>query len=135
MKIVVIDGQGGGVGRSLVEEISTRYPEAEIIAIGTNAGATAHMVKGGHVLGATGENAVIVNCRTADVITGPFGIIMANAILGEITPKMAEAVASSNARIILIPMNRCHAEIVGVEKKKLGEYIIEAADRIGQING
>lgn len=132
MKIVIIDGQGGGVGRSLIEEISSRYPEAEIIAVGTNASATANMVKAGHAVGATGENAVVCNCRNADVILGPVGIIMADAILGEITPRMAHAVSASQARIILVPMNRCHAEIVGVENKKLGDYIAEAVRRIGE---
>lgn len=129
MLILVIDGQGGGVGRSLIEEIGKKCPEAEVVAAGTNAMATANMMKGG-VSGATGENAVVFNSARADVIVGPVGIVMANAMLGEITPRMAEAVSSSRARIILIPMNRCHAVVVGVQNKRLSDYIEEAAELI-----
>ena len=132
-KILVIDGQGGGVGRSLIEEISKKFPEAEVVAVGTNAVATANMMKAGSVSGATGENAVVYNSARADIIVGPAGIIMANAMLGEITPAMAEAVSSSQARIILIPMNRCHAVVVGVQDKKLAEYIEEAVSLIASI--
>lgn len=132
MLILVIDGQGGGVGRSLIEEIGKKYPEAEAVAVGTNAMATANMMKGGSVAGATGENAVVYNSARADVIVGPVGIIMANAMLGEITPRMAEAISTSRARIILIPMNRCHAVVVGVQNKRLSEYIEEAVELIGR---
>lgn len=125
-----MDGQGGGVGRSLVEELHLRNPEDELIAVGTNAAATSNMMKGGTALGATGENAVIYNSRRVDAIAGPIGIVVANAMLGEITPKMAEAVASSNAKILLIPVSRCHVEVMGVESKKLGDYIKEAADKL-----
>lgn len=131
MKIMVMDGQGGGVGRSLVEELHLRYPEAELIAVGTNAAATSNMMKGGTALGATGENAVIYNSSRADVIVGPVGIVAANAMMGEITPKMAEAVASSSAKILLIPMNRCHVRVMGVESRKLCDYIKEAVELIG----
>ena len=133
MKIMIMDGQGGGVGRSLVEELRSAYPDAELVAVGTNATATANMMKGGTTLGATGENAVIYNSSRADVIAGPIGIVMANAMLGEITPKMpvAEAVASSGARILLIPMSRCNAAVMGVESRKLSEYIKEAVEKIG----
>ncbi len=134
MKIMIMDGQGGGVGRSLVEAIRERYPEAELIAVGTNATATSNMMRGGTVLGATGENAVIYNSSRADAIVGPIGIVMANSMLGEITPKMAEAVACCGT-VFLIPMNRCSAQVMGVESKKLGEYIREAVDRLEQIAG
>jgi len=130
MRIMVMDGQGGGIGRSLVEELHLRYPEAELIAVGTNAAATSNMMKGGASLGATGENAVVYNSRRADAILGPIGIVAANAMMGEITPKMAEAVASSDAKILLIPVNRCHLQVMGVESRKLGEYIKEAADSL-----
>ncbi|MCI8528868.1 MAG: DUF3842 family protein [Lachnospiraceae bacterium] len=130
MKIMIMDGQGGGVGRSLVEEIRVKYPDAELIAVGTNATATSNMMKGGTALGATGENAVIYNSSRVDAIVGPVGIVAANAMLGEITPKMAQAVASSNAKILLIPMNRCHVQVMGVESKKLGDYIKEAVDQL-----
>lgn len=131
MKIMIMDGQGGGVGRSLVEELRAAYPEAELIAVGTNATATANMMKGGTTLGATGENAVVCNSSRVDVIVGPIGIVMANAMLGEITPKMAEAVASSGARILLLPMSRCNATVMGVESRKLSEYVKEAVERVG----
>ena len=125
-----MDGQGGGVGRSLVEAIHERYPKTELIAVGTNAAATSNMMRGGTANGATGENAVIYNSSRADIIVGPIGIVMANAMLGEITPRMAEAVASSEAAIYLIPMSRCNAQVCGVENKKLGDYIKEAVDKI-----
>lgn len=131
MKIMIMDGQGGGVGRSLVEELRAAYPEAELIAVGTNATATANMMKGGTTLGATGENAVVCNSSRVDVIVGPIGIVMANAMLGEITPKMAEAVASSGARILLLPMSRCNATVMGVESRKLSEYVKEAVEKVG----
>jgi len=133
MRIVIIDGQGGGVGKALVEELTKVCPAAELIAVGTNATATANMMKGGTIYGATGENAVIYNCARADVIVGPMGIVMANSMLGEITPKMAEAVSSSEAALFLIPMNRCHATIVGIETKKLSEYIREAIEKIAEL--
>lgn len=131
MKIMIMDGQGGGVGKSLVEEMRGAYPEAELIAVGTNAAATANMMKGGTTLGATGENAVIYNSSRVDVIVGPIGIVMANAMLGEITPRMAEAVASSEARILLLPMNRCNATVMGVESRKLSDYVKEAVKQVG----
>lgn len=134
MKIMVMDGQGGGVGRSLVEELHGRYPEAELIAVGTNATATSNMMKGGTSIGATGENAVIYNSSRADVILGPVGIIMANAMLGEITPRMAEAVSSSEAPILLIPMSRCNAQVMGVENRKLADHIKEAVERVAELS-
>ena len=135
MRVMVMDGQGGGIGKALVEELRTRHPQIEIVAVGTNATATANMMKGGTTLGATGENAVVFNSRKADAIVGPIGIVMANAMLGEITPKMAEAVSSSNAKLYLIPMNRCHANIIGIENKRLSEYIEEAVKRLTEEQG
>lgn len=133
MKILVIDGQGGGVGKALVEKVNSRIKNADIIVVGTNSTATVNMMKGAAVSGATGENAVVYNCKSADVIVGPIGIIMANAMLGEITPKMAEAVSSSGAHIFLVPMNQCHAQVVGVQEKKLTEYLEEIADGIAKL--
>ena len=117
MNILIIDGQGGRMGRSLVEEIRKICPGAEITAVGTNSIATGNMMKADcadHY--ATGENAVIVACRTADVIVGPLGITMADAMMGEISPAMANAVASSLARRVLIPMNLCSTYVAGTVK-------------------
>ncbi|MFV0465501.1 MAG: DUF3842 family protein [Lachnospiraceae bacterium] len=133
MKILVIDGQGGGVGRSLVEKIAREYPEAVIVAVGTNANATANMLKGGSIEAATGENAVIYNCERTDLIIGPIGIIMANAMMGEITPAMARAVSSSKAKVVLIPLNQTHAFIAGLKEKKVTEYIEDAIELIGDM--
>lgn len=130
MRIMVMDGQGGGVGRSLVEEIRARYPEAELIAVGANATATSNMMKGGTSIGATGENAVVYNSSRVDAIVGPIGIVVANAMLGEITPRMAEAVASGGARVLLVPMSHCHVQVMGAEGRKLGEYVREVADKL-----
>ncbi len=132
MRILIVDGQGGGVGRSLVEAI-TKKCNVEIIAVGTNSVATTNMLRGTGINAATGENAVIYNSKHVDIIVGPIGIVMANAMFGEITPKMAEAISSSEASVILIPMNRCHATVVGVEEKKLADYIDEVVDRIQQM--
>ncbi len=115
MNILVIDGQGGKLGRKLLESIRKACPEAEITAVGTNSIATQNMLSSGcadHL--ATGENAVIVACRTAQIIVGPFGIATADAMLGEISPAMANAVASSPAYRVLIPMNLCSTYIAGV---------------------
>ena len=117
MKILVIDGQGGKMGRKLLEEIRKGCPEAVITAVGTNSLATENMIKANaadHL--ATGENAVIVNCRAADIIVGPLGISMADALMGEISPAMANAVASSSAYRVLIPMNLCDTYVAGVPR-------------------
>ena len=115
MNILVIDGQGGRLGRKLVESIRKDCPDTEITAVGTNSIATQNMMNSGcadHL--ATGENAVIVACRTAQIIVGPFGIATADAMLGEISPAMANAVAASPAYRVLIPMNLCSTYIAGV---------------------
>ena len=117
MNILVLDGQGGRMGKTLTEEIRKICPGAEITAVGTNSIATGNMMKADcadHY--ATGENAVIVACRTADVIVGPLGITMADAMMGEISPAMANAVASSLARRVLIPMNLCSTYVAGTVK-------------------
>jgi len=115
MRILVIDGQGGRLGRKLLENIRKTCPDAELTAVGTNSIATENMMNSNcanHL--ATGENAVIVACRTAQVIVGPFGIATADAMMGEISPAMANAVASSAAYRILIPMNLCNTYVAGV---------------------
>ncbi len=117
MNILVIDGQGGRLGRKLVESIRKTCPEAVITAVGTNSIATENMLASGCADQlATGENAVIVACRTANIIVGPFGIATADAMMGEISPAMANAVASSLAYRVLIPMNLCNTYVAGVVK-------------------
>ena len=133
MRILVIDGQGGGIGRSLVELLVKNFPDAEVGATGTNSIATETMMKGGPSFAATGENAILFNAAEADVIIGPAGIIMANALHGEISPAIAMAVSSSKAKVVLIPMNHCRAYIAGVEEKKVAEYLQDAVDIIRKI--
>ena len=133
MRILVIDGQGGGIGRSLVELLVKNFPDAEVGATGTNSIATETMLKGGPAFAATGENAILFNATEADVIVGPAGIIMANALHGEISPAIAMAVSSSKAKVVLIPMNHCRAYIAGVEEKKVAEYLQDAVEIIRQI--
>ena len=130
MKIVVIDGQGGNIGKRIVEEIKASGIQSEVMAIGTNSTATAAMMKGGADIGATGENPVVLASRDADVIIGPIGIIMADSMYGEITPKMAESVGASKARKILIPINKC-VTVAGVdESRTISDYIKIAVSRI-----
>ena len=115
MNILVIDGQGGRLGRKLVESIRKACPDTVIMAVGTNSMATENMMGTNSVDHlATGENAVIVACRTADIIVGPVGIATADALMGEISPAMANAVASANAHRVLIPMNLCNTYVAGV---------------------
>lgn len=116
-KILIIDGQGGQIGSQLIKSI-IGY-DVEIMAVGTNSTATNAMIKAGAKNGATGENPVIVGCRTADIIIGPIGIVIADSLYGEITPKMAIAVGQSNAKKILIPINKCDNIIVGVSDLSL----------------
>ena len=107
MNVLVIDGQGGGLGKQLVAALSAQCPEARLTAVGTNSLAANAMRKAGAPRAATGENAVVVNCRSADIIVGPIGIVVADALLGEITPAMATAVCQSHAMRVLIPVNHC----------------------------
>ena len=113
MMIMVIDGQGGKMGKNIVEQLKKRFPEDELLAIGTNSIATAAMLKAGADAGATGENPAIVGSRRADIIIGPMGIVIADSLLGEITPKMAVAIGQSSAKKVLIPVNRCQHFLVG----------------------
>ena len=126
MKITVIDGQGGSLGKELIALLLSEIKGAEITAVGTNSAATAAMLKSGAHVGATGQNAVKVACEGADVIAGPVGIICADAIHGEITPAMASFVGKSNAVKVLIPVNKCDIKVAGVAEKKLGDYIADA---------
>ena len=130
MKILVIDGQGGGLGKQLVAALSAQCPQAQLTAVGTNSLATSAMRKAGAVRTATGENAVVVNCRHADVIVGPIGIVIADALLGEITPAMAAAVCQSGAKRVLIPVNHCENYIVGVPDQPIGSLVAAAVQKV-----
>ena len=132
-KLLVIDGQGGRMGAALVSQCKAAGLGVQIIAVGANSAATAAMLKAGADAGATGENPVIVNSRDADIIIGPIGIVMANALLGEITPAMAVAVGSSPAQKILIPSNQCHQFVAGCQELPLGAYIREVVERVDQM--
>ena len=133
MKILVVDGQGGGVGRQLVAQIKETFPDVQLMAVGTNTIATSAMLKGGADSAATGENAVLVAARKADVIVGPLGIVVADSLGGEISPAMANAVAQSNAKRILIPFKHCENVIVGVSDYTLGHLIQQAIDELRKI--
>ena len=130
MTILVIDAQGGGVGRQLVAAIKERLPQVTVTAVGTNNAATAAMLKAGADNAATGENAVVVGCRRADIIVGPIGIVIADALFGEVTPQMAAAVAQSSAKRILIPFNHCDNVIVGVSELNTNKLIQCAVEEI-----
>lgn len=123
MKIIIIDGQGGKIGKLIVEQIKKRMPNLKVTVIGTNSIATAAMLKAGADNGATGENPVIFNSKSADVIIGPIGIVIANSLLGEVTPSMAKAVGESKAHKLLIPLNKCNNIIIGKQDLSLTEYI------------
>ncbi|RGY95639.1 DUF3842 family protein [Clostridium sp. AM58-1XD] len=133
MKIIVIDGQGGKMGKAVIEQLKKQRPELEIIAVGTNSIATSAMIKAGADAAATGENPVLVNSREADIIIGPIGIVMANSLLGEITPAMAVAIGSSPAYKILIPVNRCRHFIVGCTEQPLSFYIKEVIEKVDEL--
>jgi len=123
MKIVIIDGQGGKMGQSVIAQLKKSFPKLPVIAIGTNSIATSAMLKSGADAGATGENPVLVASRDADIIIGPIGIVIADSLLGEITPAMAEAIGKSRAYKILIPVNKCNHYVVGCENLTLTESI------------
>lgn len=126
MHILVIDGQGGRIGRSLIELIKQKIPEAYVTAVGTNAMATAAMLKGGADDAATGENPVVFMAARADVIVGPIGIVTADSLLGEVTAKMAEAVGRSDAVRILIPVDKCNTKVAGIGSYSSGKLIEDA---------
>lgn len=130
-RILVIDGQGGRIGKQLVEALG-QDPKIDLMAVGTNSAATANMMKGGAKNAATGENAVIVGCRRADIIAGPIGIVIADALMGETTPKMAAAVGQSLAKKVLIPINKCDNIVIGTGGRSVTELIQEAVALIFQ---
>lgn len=134
MKILIVDGQGGGIGKLLIQAIRDALPEAEITAVGTNALATGAMLRAGAARGATGENAVRVQSRRVDAIVGPVGIVVADALLGEVTPAMALAIGQSPAMKILIPVNQCENYIVGVPDLQLPALVSQAVERLQSLS-
>lgn len=130
MTILVMDGQGGGLGRQLVTAIKGRLPEALVWAVGTNSAATTAMLRAGADKAATGENAVRVACRSADAIVGPVGIVIADAMLGEITPTMALAVGQSRAARVLVPVNQCDNIVAGAQGQPLAKLVASAVDAL-----
>lgn len=130
MKIVIVDGQGGRLGKLLVEEVREKLPQAQIYAFGTNSIATATMLKAGAQFGATGENPVVRGVMDADAVLGPVGIVVAHAILGEVTPAMAEAVGGCRAKKFLIPMNSCGVLVAGVKEQSLPVYVAQAVEEM-----
>ncbi len=133
MMILVVDGQGGGLGRLLVRELKGAFPQAEIAAVGTNSTAANAMMKSGADFAATGENAVVVNCRHADIIVGAVGIVIADSMWGEITPRMAQAVGQSDARRVLIPINLCSNLVVGVSEMSMSKLVQAAVDTVRRL--
>ena len=125
-KIMVVDAQGGGLGRQLITNIKKELPGVHIMAIGTNSAATAAMLKAGADEAATGENSIIVASRKADIIIGPIGMVIADSMLGEITPAMAKAVAQAQAARILIPFSSCDNYIAGVADFSTGRLVSDS---------
>lgn len=133
IQILVIDAQGGGVGRQLVAAVRQALPDAAVTAVGTNSAATSAMLKAGPHRAATGENAVVVACRTADIIVGPLGIVIADALMGEISPAMAVAVGQARARRILIPLNQCDNLVAGVAELPVARLLESAVGELGKL--
>lgn len=124
MRVAIIDGQGGGFGKVIVEKLRKEFDEeVQLIALGTNSAATTLMLRAGANEGATGENAIIYNANRVDMILGPIGIVCANSLLGELTPKIAKAISESDAKKVLIPLNKSNIFIAGIETKPLPHYI------------
>ena len=131
-RILVIDGQGGQLGSQIIKELLVKFSDIQITAVGTNAVATAAMLKAGAGSAATGENPVIVACRKADLIIGPIGIVIADSLLGEVTPAMAVAVGQADATRILIPKNKCENIVAGVSSLSTTVLIQDAVSKVGQ---
>lgn len=133
MNITVIDGQGGQLGAQLIKAVLARFSDVNLTAVGTNAVATATMLKAGAKNAATGENPVVVASRKADVIIGPIGIVIADSLFGEVTDKMAVAVGQADAVRILIPMNRCDNIVAGVSNLNMGALVEDAVSRLAEV--
>lgn len=134
MKIVIIDGKGGGIGCQIIEKLKIiKNKDIEIIALGTNSQATSNMMKSGADNGATGENAIVYMSHKADLIIGPLAIITANSMMGEITPKMAEAITTSDTRKIIVPVNKCNIDIIGLNSSSLKSILNELFETVKDI--
>ena len=133
VNILVIDGQGGKLGRQLLVSIKEAFSNIHITAVGTNTIATTNMMKAGVDVAVTGENAVVYNARHADIIIGPIGIVVADSLFGEITPLMAQAIGQSRAYRVLIPINKCNNLIVGIDHLTLTKLIESTIDTIKRI--
>jgi hypothetical protein len=128
---MVMDGQGGGIGRAIIRRLRDAFgEEVEILALGTNSVATSQMMKAGANRGATGENAIVRTAPEADLIIGPLGIIIANAMMGEVTPEMSKAIGSSKALKVLIPLTQERVDIVGLSGEPLPHLIDQVIDLI-----
>ena len=136
LKIAVVDGQGGGIGSLIVKRLRDEFgDEIEILALGTNAAATSAMMKSRANKGATGENAIVRNAGRVDMIIGPLSIVLPNAMLGELTAKMAEAISSSDVKKVLLPLNQEGIDLIGVEKEPLPHMIEKIIEIMRQRSG
>lgn len=136
MRIAVIDGQGGGIGKLIVEKLRIAFGnDIGILAMGTNALAASLMLKAGANEGASGENAIVYNAPKVDIIIGSIGIVCANSMLGELTPAMARAISESDAAKVLIPLNRCNILVAGIKEEPLPHYIDDAIAMVGKLLG
>ena len=134
MRVAVVDGQGGGIGKHIVDKLRREFPEnLSIVALGTNSVATSQMLKAGANEGATGENAICYNADRVEVIIGSIAILAANSMLGELTPKMAQAIGQSEAMKILLPINRAKIEVVGVSDEPLPHQIEAVINRLKEM--
>jgi hypothetical protein len=133
MTVLIVDGQGGRLGKQLVKEVLERFPQLDVLAVGTNSMATEAMLKAGAPRAATGENAVAVACRKADIILGPMGIVIADALLGEVPPAMAKAVGQSEAVRILLPSDKCSTLVAGVGSQGMSALIGDAMDKLADL--
>jgi len=135
MKVMVVDGQGGGIGATIIRGFREYVGnDLEILALGTNSIATSRMMKAGANKGGTGDNAIIQTSRVADVIVGPLAILMANSMMGEVTPQMAAAICSSDAKKLLIPLTQENVCIVGVSAEPLPHLVNQVVKIVKEIN-
>ena len=133
MRIIVIDGQGGSIGKQIVKSVKDSFPDVYIRAVGTNSVATNSMLKAGADEAATGENAVVVAANQADIIVGPLGIVISDALLGEVSSTMAQAISNSSAKKVLIPLNKCDVLVAGMKEKSTSELLKDTIDIIRDI--